>query len=106
MAIAWKIYYTDGSDFSSSDGTPWDAPRQRVQIIAQQIDGEWDILDGADLICADFYYYEHGRFYRADYLSMWRHLLHAKQPLVLWGEMMDKKAFLQLRKEVLAEIKS
>lgn len=31
----WRIYYTDGSTFDSTQGEPWDAPRYGVQVIVQ-----------------------------------------------------------------------
>jgi len=34
--VEWVVFYVDGSSFSSEDGSPSDAPREGVQIIAQQ----------------------------------------------------------------------
>lgn len=31
--IGWKIYYSDGTTFSSKDGKPKDAPKTDIQII-------------------------------------------------------------------------
>lgn len=31
--LDWKIYYSDGNIFSSTEGTPWVAPPRDVQVI-------------------------------------------------------------------------
>ena len=36
--LAWRIYYGDGSTFSSADGAPSDAPSTNVQAIALEAD--------------------------------------------------------------------
>ena len=49
MAGRWKIFYADGSTFSSADGTPAQAPATNVEVIVQQNSrGEREILDGAN----------------------------------------------------------
>ena len=37
--MRWRIYYTDGSTYSDRDGSPFDAPTDGVQIIAQEDPG-------------------------------------------------------------------
>lgn len=37
----WRIYYTDGSTFSSDDGVPEEAPGWGVVVIPQYHDGWW-----------------------------------------------------------------
>jgi hypothetical protein len=34
--LAWCIYYSDGTTFSSADGEPWQAPARKVIIINQR----------------------------------------------------------------------
>jgi hypothetical protein len=38
MAL-WRIWYSDGSTFSSENGEPSEAPREGVQAIAERRDG-------------------------------------------------------------------
>ena len=52
--MRWIIYYGDGSEFTSDDGTPADAPAENIQIIAQN-----DIEVGRELLSMfDFYRYD------------------------------------------------
>ena len=86
----WSIFYEDG-EFSSDDGSPWDAPRQGVQIIAQC--DEWvgyKLAHGSD-----YFYYEseRGGFAGCDLFGCYDHLIRADKPLVLFGRMMSDEAF-------------
>ncbi len=38
--LRWKIFYSDGTVFSSDEGPPEDAPSRSVAVIAQE-DGHW-----------------------------------------------------------------
>jgi len=57
VALEWKIYYTDGSAFSSDDGTPWDAPRRNVLAITVP-DEFGKSLPYMLIYGTDYYYYE------------------------------------------------
>lgn len=90
----WVIFYGDGSEFSSADGSPWDAPRQDVQIIASS-----HPMNGYNLVHGqDYFYYEEDRggFAGCDQFSLYDHLIRAKYPCPLFGRMMsdiDWKSF-------------
>jgi hypothetical protein len=32
-AVAWIVHYDDGTSFTSTDGDPWEAPRDGVQVV-------------------------------------------------------------------------
>ena len=50
----WIIYYGDGSEFTSDDGTPAQAPAENIQVIAQN-----DGTVGRELLSMfDFYRYD------------------------------------------------
>lgn len=62
--MRWRIYYTDGSTFSSADGDPEDAPAFGVQVVVQ-----WSYERGRDkLHLGDCYYYDcvAGTWYNSD----------------------------------------
>ena len=86
----WIIFYTDGSTFCSSDGTPWQAPRRDVQCVASSKD-EKD-SDFYLIQQIDYFYYEpnHGGWNDCtDLFSLHDHLLRADYPLVIFGRMLS-----------------
>ena len=88
----WRIYYGDGSVFTSEDGTPWDAPRTNVQVIVQEHGRVgWQVLNSAD----EYYFEEDTRgWYEARGFT--DHLLRAKHPLVVFGRMMNNDEYVAL----------
>ena len=85
----WIIFYTDGTTFCSKDGTPWDAPRMGVSSIASV---RGDMADWYNVNQFDFYYYEEdkgGWLEARDQYTVMLHLLRAKYPCVLFGEMLS-----------------
>jgi hypothetical protein len=89
----WAIYYDDGSRFTDEDGTPYDAPRTGVQIIAQKDTSMgWELVSESDL----FYYEESRRgFYGCNPTgsTLFDHLWRAKYPLVFAGRMVTEEEF-------------
>ena len=86
----WIIFYTDGSTFCSSDGTPWDAPRRDVQCIAYSKDKKDNDYETIQMF--DYFYYEkdHGGWNQcSDLFNMYDHLLRAEYPLVIFGRMLS-----------------
>ena len=70
-ALEWKIYYGDGSTFSSEDGPPDDAPTLDVQVVAQR-----DETVGTKLVPSkDFYWWRDGRWYGGDLFGLFDHLV-------------------------------
>ena len=51
MKSSWKIFYDDGSTFSSDDGNAWEAPAVGV-LVLMQVDSEGKRV----LYCKDDYY--------------------------------------------------
>lgn len=86
MRPDWVIFYEDGH-FTSFDGTPWEAPRTGVMIIAEANDHiGWKLSHGLD-----YFYYEpeRGGFATCDQYGSYDHLIRAKQPCLLFGRMMS-----------------
>ena len=79
----WRVHYDDGSSYSNEDGSPWDAPRLGVVVIAVENDQVgWLPIHGED-----YYYWEEDRdgWNATDILGMRDHLERAHRPLVLFG---------------------
>ena len=101
----WRIYYGDGSTFSDEDGSPFDAPRTGVQVIAytNPSTGKIDRLSQAD-----FYYYEpectDWGWWHCGPETMTLHLIRAKRPLILFGEMLPTRHFTEIEKKAIADI--
>ena len=97
----WRVYTSDGV-FTSDDGSPWDAPRQDVQVIVQQDDAA-----GYRLIHSkDYFYWEEDRggWNGGDTFAMFDHLLRAKHPCVIFGRMLSDEAWRELFHRVKADI--
>lgn len=59
MQPQWKIFYTDHSVFTSQDGTPFDAPTDGVQIVAQAWpNARGFIIDFKNLYGKDFFVWD------------------------------------------------
>ncbi len=94
----WLIYYTDGTKFSSDDGTPWDAPRRSIQAIASsspEVGFFW-------IYGKDYYYYEeeHGGWQVGDQFALFDHLVRSKYPCPGFGRMLSDERWNQLWREI------
>ena len=70
-ALEWKIYYGDGSTFSSADGPPQAAPGYNVQCVAVRDEKVGrQVLHGGD-----FYIYRDGVWYCCDQFGMFDQLI-------------------------------
>ena len=90
--MLWAIYYGDGTKFTDIDGSPYNAPRTDVQIIAfKNNQMGWEILSQSD-----YYYYEengHGWCIAADQFNVFDVLTRVKQPLILFGRWLSQDDF-------------
>lgn len=91
MKLRWKVFYGDGSTFSSADGEAQDAPPLDVQAIAQM-----DPEVGRHVILGprfgkDYYYYEDGEWYAADIFGLFDYLM--RSGLVKFGRTISNKDF-------------
>lgn len=94
----WRIYYDDGTVFTNEDGTPWEAPRTGVQVIAQPNPTVgWYILHSADS-----YYWEEDRegWSKADEYTKWDHLVRAYTPLLIFGRQISDESYRIILKKV------
>ena len=94
----WRIYYADGSSFSNAQGTPFEAPRQGVVAIAQEDENTGYVIHHA----LDYFYWEPeiGGWANTDLIGAFDHLVRAKQPLLLIGRMMARKAYYDLLQSI------
>lgn len=89
----WRVYYSDGSVFTEQDGTPYDAPRTDVQVIAQEKEGDYEIVHGRD-----YFYFEESRggWHTSDIFGAFDHLCRADRQCLLFGRMMADPAWREL----------
>lgn len=97
----WKIYYDSGATFTESDGTPYDAPRQGLQCVVQEKDGDYEIIHGRD-----HFYWEPkiGGWYSSDLFGAMDHLLRSERQCLLFGRVMEDEAYRLLMKRVREEV--
>jgi hypothetical protein len=81
----WRIYYTDRV-FTDQDGSPFDAPRQDVQVIAQEKDGSYELIHGRD-----YFYWEPacGGWHSCDMFGAFDHLVRADRQCLKFGRMLS-----------------
>jgi hypothetical protein len=83
MMLRWRIYYGDGSTYSSTDGSPFDAPRLNVQIIVGP-----DAQTGRYIVAQhDAYWWdnERERWFGGDRRGEWDYLCQLGPRVVLYG---------------------
>ena len=97
----WRVFYDDGTTYSSEDGTPFDAPRQGVQAIVQAKDGDYEKVFGRD-----HFYYEakRGGWVTCDLFGCIDHLLRAERQCVLFGRQMADSDFRAVMQRVDNEV--
>lgn len=89
MAKRWRIYYADGSLFTFSDGTPFDAPGRGVEVIAQE-----HADAGREYLCkTDFYWWTGERWIGGDLFGVWDYLVDPGPRKILIGRMIGSDVF-------------
>jgi len=71
--VDWRIYYGDGSTFSSEDGAPDDAPALDIQAIAVAQEYE----RGYVVKGFDYYWYEDGEWYGGEIFGLFDYLIRS-----------------------------
>lgn len=82
----WKIYYADGSTFSSDDGHITDAPVEGVQAIGYQEGLTHKVVAGKD-----YYYFFQGRWHTLDLNKLVNFL--KKEGLLKEGSLIEDDEF-------------
>lgn len=79
--MKWKIWYGDGSTFSSEDGPPAAAPSANVQVIAQEDPDVGRFL----LNQRDYYIFNGGEigWSSADQAGFWDYMINAPNPKII-----------------------
>jgi hypothetical protein len=97
----WRIYYGDGSVFTDADGSPWDAPRVDVQVIAQEKDGDYERVCGRD-----HYYWEpeRGGWCNSDIFGAMDHLIRSHRQCLLFGRQMSDEGYRQVHMRMLKDL--
>lgn len=88
--MEWKIWYGDGSTFSSQDGDVTDAPALNVQIIVQH---DQDI-GRVNQTGADYYIQREGRWWGVDIFGLFDYLMECGT--VKFGRTVDSRRFRQI----------
>ena len=86
--ILWRVYYGDGSAFSSNDGGPADVPGRDVQAIVQV-----DERVGRSILSQHDYYVWRGEWIGVDLCGLFDYLGDTGWARVLCGRMINRRAF-------------
>lgn len=87
--IAWKIYYGDGTTFSSEQGSPESAPCTRVICVAWYDEDKRRKLSHQ----ADYYVYGDGRWFSADMSGLLQYLMEPGFKVVKFGREIGDLAY-------------
>ena len=95
----WRVYY-ERDTFTSEQGTPFDAPRQGVQIVVQGKDSDYEIVHGRD-----YFYWEpeRGGWHCSDIFGAFDHLVRTPRQCLLFGRMMADSEWRDLFERVKLE---
>lgn len=102
--LTYRIYYTDGSTWDSSQGEPWDAPRHGVQVICMR---HPDKQERPYLVWqSDYYIWMQDQWFPADRFAFdmyyfVRSFPHRKAALA--GEYTDNDNFVTIRDRAMSD---
>lgn len=88
MTAEWKVFYGDGTTFSSEEGGPEVAPARNVQVIVQSC--RWHKTE--IVTQGDYYVWEDG--WRAtDQFGMYDYLIEPGWKVILQGRMLKQSEY-------------
>ena len=95
----WKVYYSDGTTFSSQEGTPWIVPGLDVQVIVMEDKDHGWMIQAHD----DYYIWDDrgsgARWWGVDRFGMWEYLfIEPGHKRVLAGRRMSRDQFSEIYK--------
>ncbi|MDQ3730312.1 MAG: hypothetical protein M3355_12075 [Actinomycetota bacterium] len=100
---AWRVYYGDGSTFSSEDGEPKDAPKRGVQLVARIIDSP----NGPQMAYAyrdDFYWWAEGDgWIGGDHYGFWDYMTQPGAKVVLFGRSIKDSDYREIVDRAMSE---
>jgi hypothetical protein len=97
--MAWKIYYGDGSTFSSEDGDPFHAPTSNVQVV----DNDGKLQSGKTA----YYWNAETGWNGCDTPGLWDYLLMYRGPkAVLFGRSIRDEDYWEIRKRAKIEARN
>jgi hypothetical protein len=81
--LAWRIYYSDGSTFSSDQGEPQDAPPTGVICIRERNASAGSVTRSGK----DFYIWnaEAGQWWQSDAVGFWQYMFEPGPKVVKFG---------------------
>lgn len=88
--LTWRLYYGDGTTFSSDEGPPAAAPPVNVQAIAQAAD-----LGIGRRTCSrcDFYWFDRGEWHGSDLFGLFDYLMRVSPSIVKFGRVLPRLEF-------------
>lgn len=99
--MIWRVFYADGSTYSSNDGGPYDAPAIGVQVIA------YSVPDVGRYILAkcDFYWWDAGRacWFGGDQSGFYQYMFGKGPKRVLFGATVTNEEYQHCLKLALAD---
>jgi len=98
----WRIYYEGGKVFTSEDGSPYDAPRIGVQVIAEEHPAAgYELIFGSDYYCFDP---DRRGWWRGDIFTAMDHLMRARRQCLLFGRIVDDEEWRALFERINIEL--
>ncbi len=87
--MKWIIFYDDGTTYSDSDGSPYDAPSRGVQIICHESSDVGRVVNGKE----DYYWWNGSRWHGGDLFGLYDYLLGSGHRKVIFGRVLDNESF-------------
>lgn len=88
----WKIFYGDGSTFTDSEGSAYDAPSRNVQlVVAADLEHGWSILRQFD-----FYWWDADCWRGGDQFGLWDYLCLPGPKKVIFGRTINHQSYMDV----------
>lgn len=99
--MRWKVYYGDGSTFSSEDGTPEECPTRGVQVVAQEDEDHGKILLTSD----DYYWWDGEResWFCGDRFGLYDYLCRPGWKKVLFGRTLTDEEYEEVHSRAIGD---
>ena len=91
----WRIWYDNGTAYSSEDGTPENAPGRGVICIMQ----DSERTGRHKLSGADYYILRDGRWFGVDLFGLWDYLADRGKKIVKFGRFVERERFNEIMRQ-------
>jgi hypothetical protein len=95
----WRIYYSNGTTFDNTQGSPADAPPTGVICIKQNNRMHGNVVTAFK----DFYWWNHDEWWGSDQAGFWQYMFVPGNKVVKFGVSVPSEVFHEIMKVAIAD---